>query len=260
MTDIDVSPVIPGVRDVARAAAETFLRHTEPWFVRLLVHRSAVKGGFIPHLSDIDFQLHLHEDAFDTRNQIPVETALAIHRDLAAIDLGIVNYIQCFPLHHDHRPEWLGPIPGAFHMVAGQLPIAVATDAELLVSAHARLRTLSLVPFEIANGLLDCGPYRLERLIRLLATDVWPTLYQILTCATRDPLHVWTLPKEHAMDLLPDRKSPGFEVRHFYRTMRARSGGDGSIENGLETISAGTGFLKAAHTWYAQSSWRDARA
>lgn len=254
MTEIDVSPVLREVREVAAAAAEAFLRHTEPWFVGLLVHGSAIKGGFIPHLSDVDFRLYLREDAFDTRNQIPLEAALAIHRDIAAIDLGIVSYIQCFPLHRGLRPEWVGPIPGAFHVVAGELPIAPATGEELLASAHARLTSLNPLPFDIANGLVDCGPRRLDRLIRLLATDVWPTLYQVLTCATGDPLRVWTLPKDRAIDLLPDGESPGLELRRFYRALLARSGGDRSVENGLESILAGTGFLQAARAWYAEFS------
>jgi hypothetical protein len=254
VTEIDVSAVIPEVRDVARAAAEVFVRHTEQWLVCLLVHGSAVKGGFIPHLSDIDFQLHLRREAFDEGGQIPLKTAVAIHRELAAIDLGIVSYIQCFPLYPGLRGEWVGPIPGAFHVVAGKLSVAPATAEHLLRDAHARLANLGPLPFDIANGLTDCGLGRLDRLIRLLATDVWPALYQVLTCATGDPLHVWTLPKDRAIELVPDGESPGVELRRFYRAMMARSAGDRSVENGLEIIVAGTGFLQGAGAWYAEFS------
>jgi hypothetical protein len=72
----------------------------------------------------------------------------------------------------------------------------------------------------------------------------------VLTCATGDPLRVWTLPKDRAIDLLPVKQSPGTEFRRFFRAMLARSTGDCSIENGLEIVRAGTSCLRGARDWH----------
>jgi len=52
------------VRPIVQAAAAVYVKHTTPWLVGLIVHGSAVKGGYIPGCSDIDFQLYLDEAAF----------------------------------------------------------------------------------------------------------------------------------------------------------------------------------------------------
>jgi hypothetical protein len=72
----------------------------------------------------------------------------------------------------------------------------------------------------------------------------------VLTCATGDPLRVWTLSKVQAIELLPDGEPPGPELRRFFRAMLARSTGDCSIENGLEIVRAGTSCLRGARDWH----------
>lgn len=64
MIPFDVSALVPEARPIAHAAAGVYLRHAEPWFVGLLAHGSALKGGFIPDCSDIDFQLYLDPAVF----------------------------------------------------------------------------------------------------------------------------------------------------------------------------------------------------
>ena len=44
---MDVSRLVPEAQSIAAAAGEVYLRHTRPWFVGLIAHGSAVKGGFI---------------------------------------------------------------------------------------------------------------------------------------------------------------------------------------------------------------------
>ncbi|MEO7003466.1 MAG: hypothetical protein ABI068_16690 [Ktedonobacterales bacterium] len=51
---IDVSRLMVEAQPIARAAAEVYLRHTTPWFVGLVAHGSALKGGFIAGCSDVD--------------------------------------------------------------------------------------------------------------------------------------------------------------------------------------------------------------
>ncbi|MFQ5795285.1 MAG: hypothetical protein ACE5JP_09580 [Candidatus Bipolaricaulia bacterium] len=45
---IDVSPLVPEARQTVIDAAHVYLEHTRPWFIGLLIHGSALKGGFIP--------------------------------------------------------------------------------------------------------------------------------------------------------------------------------------------------------------------
>jgi len=44
----DLSRVVPEAKSIVQAAATVYLNHTGPWFIGLLVHGSALKGGFIP--------------------------------------------------------------------------------------------------------------------------------------------------------------------------------------------------------------------
>jgi hypothetical protein len=251
MTEVDVSPLVPEVREVAREAAACYLNHLGPWLRCLLIHGSAVKGGFIPYASDLDFQAYLEDSAFAEDGQVRLEASLAIQNELNQIELGIVSYVQCFPLRLQGRADWTPPVPGSYYVVSGNLPVAPATAEQLLDAAHARLSTMSALPFKTSDSLLDAGQGRLDRVVRLLSTDVWPTLYQVLTCLTDDPLTVWCLPKEQAIQLLPEGESPRSEIERFYAAVleRARQGKD--AESSLEVLRRGVDFLRAAKAWYA---------
>ena len=64
MDQLAVSGLTPEARPIAAAAAAVYMRHTRPWFIGLVAHGSAVKGGFIPGCSDVDLQLYLDDAAF----------------------------------------------------------------------------------------------------------------------------------------------------------------------------------------------------
>lgn len=64
MIGIDLSRFTPEARLIVEQAAKVYIEHTRPWFVGLIVHGSAVKGGFIPGCSDIDLHLYLDKAAF----------------------------------------------------------------------------------------------------------------------------------------------------------------------------------------------------
>jgi hypothetical protein len=90
----------------------------------------------------------------------------------------------------------------------------------------------------------------LDRLVRLLSTEVWPTLYQVLTCLTSEPLRVWCLPKEQAIKLLPPGQSPRTEIESFYAAVLERTK-ERSPERSLQVIRKGLVFLAASRAWYA---------
>jgi hypothetical protein len=174
-------------------AAAIYLRHTQPWFVGLLIHGSALKGGLIPGCSDIDLHLYLDEAAFTADGQLPLDLCLAIHRDLATVDPAPFRYLQCVALSRTLPPDYTGPIPGAYHVIAGTLPVPEATDQQLCDAARKALTMLQPVPQFITHALLERGGGRLASCVRLLCTDVWSTLYHVLALQQGDAIGVWNL-------------------------------------------------------------------
>jgi hypothetical protein len=234
------------------------MAHTQPWFLGLLVHGSALKGGVIPGCSDIDLRLYLEDSAFSADEQLPVEIAMSIHRDLAKIDPSPFSYIQCYafpPRPIKGHEDWVGPIPGAYHMLAGRLPVPEATAEQLLDSAKKGLSHLATEPAHLANGLLDHGGGRLQRHARLLCTEVWPVLFQVLSLQQGDPIRVWNLNKIEAMSLLPIGSELARTIRVFYDALCAFYPAETSVEGGLAVIQGGVGFLRAARSW-----WEEIRA
>jgi hypothetical protein len=254
MEPIDVSRVTTEAQSVVEQAAAIYLRHTQPWFVGLLIHGSALKGGFIPGCSDVDLHLYLEEQAFTADGQLPLDLCLAIHRDLATVDPAPFRYLECVALSRTLPPDYTGPIPGAYHMLAGTLPVSEATHQQLRDAARKALAALKPVPSFISHALLERGGGRLASCVRLLCTDVWSTLYHVLALQHDDAIGVWNLPKEGAIALVPPDTPVGREIRAFYRAVWAYYPPEQSVEHALAVIAMGVAFLRAAESW-----WEDAR-
>jgi len=247
---IDVSGLLPEARPIAEKAAAVYLKHTAPRFVGLIVHGSAVKGGVIPGCSDLDFQLYLEASAFSWHDQLPLELACAIRRDLAGIDLGPFRYIQCYA--RTSRPEegWVGPIPGAYHLIAGRLPVPEATGEQLRESARLALDRLNPATAFRLGPLLGPGGVRLARNLRLLCTIVWPVLYQVLTLQQEDVLAIWRLPKDQALDWLPSGTALHQSATRFYQAVCSYYPAEDSLEGTFALIETGVAFLEAAKSWW----------
>ena len=86
--------------------------------------------------------------------------------------------------------------------------------------------------------------------MRLLCTEVWPTLYNVLTCQTKKPLDVWGLPKEKAIALIDEEEPVGREIRRFYRSLHQYYEGARSVEGALTIIEQGIRFRRLAKDWY----------
>ncbi len=262
---VDVAPVQPEARQAVFAAAGVFIEHTHPWFVGLLVHGSALKGGAIPGCSDIDLQLYLKQDAFTPEWRLPLELAMAIHRDLARSDPAPFQYIQCYAL--PERPGLLGrrlsigPVPGTYHVVAGRRPVPEATADEVRRRAHETLGQLAADPAGVAAGLLEHGGGRLERLVRLLCTDVWPALFAVLACRADDPCAVWRLTKGEAVARVAVELPPlGSEGGRFLALVRAYfdGGRSGPAEAALSVLRQGLRVIALVKEWYGDSDqWSD---
>ena len=251
---IDVAPLVPEARPPALAAARAYLRRTRPWFVGLLVHGSALKGGFVPGCSDIDFQLFLSDGAFEPDGPLRLEIALAIQQDLAKIDPSPFQYIQGYAVPHRLMPGdamgSVGPVPGTYHLLAGSLPVPEATAGQVRNQALARLAELHLRRFDVAPRLLDSGGGRLERTVRLLCTDVWPTLNRVLALRMDNPMAAWQLPKEKAVLLIPGSEPMGRDIRRFYTCVLEYYPAQESVELALKIVEQGVAFLHSAREWY----------
>jgi hypothetical protein len=247
---VDVSGLIPQARPLAQKVAAVYLEHTSPWFIGLVAHGSAVKGGVIPGCSDIDFQLYLEENAFSWGGQLSLELGFAIRRDLAHLDLEPFRYVQCYAQTNRLREGFIGPIPGAYHLIAGRLPVPEPTARDLRESAKNGLTRLDPAPRYIMGKLLGPGEVRLARALRLLCTQVWPTLYQVLTLHQDDPIAVWCLPKDRAIQRLPAETPLGEGIRRFHKAVRDYYPAEDSLEGALRVIESGVAFLQAAKAWW----------
>jgi hypothetical protein len=248
----DVSGLVPEARSIVQQVAGVYMRHTAPWFIGLIAHGSAVKGGVIPNCSDIDFQLYLRDPAFSWQGQLPLELGCAIRRDLEGINLVPFRYVQCYLRRPEPDPNLVGPIPGAYHLVAGELPVSEATAQDLHRSARRALDELDTAPRFIMGKLLGPGGVRLERSIRLLCTKVWPVLYQVLTLYDQesDPIRLWCLSKERAIRSLPHDTPLHDTIQAFHRTVWAYYPDEASLENALSVFQTGVAFLQAAADWW----------
>ncbi|MEZ4865667.1 MAG: hypothetical protein R3C14_30425 [Caldilineaceae bacterium] len=244
---IDVSGLLPAAQPIAAQVAAIYIKHTAPWFIGLLAHGSAVKGGMIPNCSDIDFQLYLHADAYVSPAELPLALGMAIYQELTQINPTPFSKIQCYALTDQLRPDWVGPIPGAYHLVAGEVAVPLATAAELRQAARRDLTNLKTN----AISLLSHGPGRLERHVRLHCTRVWPVLYQVAALQQDDPIRVWNLPKPAVIDLLPPESDLGQTIRRFDQTVWHYYPDERLVDDGLQVLETGMVFLLAAKAWWA---------
>jgi hypothetical protein len=251
----DLSRLVPEARSIVKAAADIYLRHTQPWFVGLVAHGSALKGDFIPGCSDIDFQLFLDEQAFRVPYELPFETCLAIQQDLAQIDPSPFRYIQGKAFSDVLPSEHTGPVPGAYLLLAGKLPVAEATKDQLQESARIRIATLNPLPPYLVGSLLEHGKGRLAWHIRWLCTDVWPTAYQVLVLQGYDPFFIWSLPKSQAIALFPPETPLGQTSRAFYQAVQTYYPSGQVVGEGLTVIRTGVAFLYAVASWWQEQEY-----
>jgi hypothetical protein len=253
-SNLDVSRIVPEAQSIVRAATTIYLHHLRHWCIGVVVHGSALKGGYIPGCSDIDFQLYLAPSAFSNSGQLPLEVCLALHRDLAQIETFPFQYIQGYALPPFSRKGHIGPIPGAYHVITGMLPVAEATEEDLRISARNALEQLDPRMTYLTRGLLDHGGGKLARQVRLLCTDVWPMLYHLLTIQQGDGLGMWRLPKQEAIELLPKRSVSAQTLFAFYQAICTYYPAEASVEEALRAIESGVAFLQSVKSWWNETN------
>jgi hypothetical protein len=255
----DVTPLSPVVRPIVLAASEIVYKQTEPWLLALLIHGSAYKGGAIPGCSDIDLQVYLERTAFDIYGALRLDVAAAIQRKLSTIDTGQFQYIQTYafppaPLPLARREHWVGPVPGTYHLLYGTLPIAEATEAEVVFRCHNTMEHIPTAICDASRNLLAHGNGKLKRAARLICTDVWPVYYSVLSLRNEKPFAIWKLPKEEAIALIEPHESLGKEIRTFYKLVWEYFGQEHTTEDALAVVLQGVRFLRVAERWYRRNA------
>ncbi|MFI2128699.1 hypothetical protein ACH434_01455 [Lysinibacillus fusiformis] len=237
-------------KKIVEKVAYIYQYHTREDFIGLIVHGSVVKGGIIPGSSDIDFHLYLKETAFEKQGILPLELYLKIHRDLSKIDIKPFRYIQCDALT-DKLPEgFIGPVPGTYQIVAGRLPVEEASNGQLKQTALQSLNDLTDVP-KYFSTLLDHGKERLTRVVRLLNTQVSPTIYHVLTLIHQDAIAIWQMPKNKAIHLLPEEMKK-FAIQ-FYECAKRYYPDEISVNDALGMIENGAKFFESVNFWFKRN-------
>lgn len=246
---VNLSSVTPAARPIVVAAAGVYRRHSGRHFIGLVLHGSALKGGFIPGCSDVDFQLYLDQAAFTEAGQLPLARCLAIQLDLSRIDPAPFRYIQCAALASELPPTFLPPVPDTYLVLAGRLPVAEATEEQIVQAAHHALQTLVPVPPFVVGSLLEHGAGRLSGAIRWLCTWVWPTLFQVLVLQQATGT-VWRLSKPDAIAILLPDGELGRAFLAFDAAVRAYYPTETSMDAALAVVEHGCMALRAARAWY----------
>ncbi|WP_342719188.1 hypothetical protein AAG068_10275 [Bacillus paramycoides] len=228
--------------------ADIYQYHTGGDFIGLIVHGSVVKGGVIPGSSDIDFHLYLKETAFEKQGVLPLELYLEIHRDLSKIDTNPFNYIQCEALADKFPEGFVGPVPGAYQIVAGRLPVKEATNEQLKQSAIKALNNIIVVP-KYFSTLLDHGKERLDRVVRLISTQVSPTIYHVLSYVHHDAIEVWQMPKNKAIHFLPEDEMKNIAIQ-FYECTKRYYSDESSVADALDMVYNGAKFFESVKLWF----------
>lgn len=250
---INVDGIQPNARDIVKEVATVYLRHLRTSLVTLVVHGSAVKGGIIVGSSDVDLVAFVEPSILMSGDELPLEHALEIHRDLASIDPSPFRYLSghVYPVGGGPKP---GFIPGTYHVIWGSGDVSIATSSELLAAARASLGAVdpAMIRARFSNALLDHGEDRLFNLMRLLCTKVWPVMYHVACIKHGNALEVWQRTKFEVFDLLEDDPVIGPALRRWMDSVAEHYHSGESLETALEGIHAGVAFIDVAVEWFHQ--------
>jgi hypothetical protein len=236
--------------------ADIYWKHTQPWFVGLACFGSAVRGDVIPGASDLDFHLYLQPSIFihadGKHNILPLELGLAIYRDLGQVDPAPFRYIDGGAETNLLPEGHVGPIPGNYHMLAGVLPYAEATNTQVKVRAQHELNRLNPMPSFVSEAFFRHGTGRgdLSHTVRQLCQMVWPTIYHVASLEQEDALAVWRIPKNRMVHLFSTDDILGSSIHGFNTTMRQYYPTEEPVATALELIQLGVKVLQSAADWW----------
>jgi hypothetical protein len=161
--------------------------------VCFVVHGSAVQGGYLVGISDLDFYVFLH-------GRVPVEGLLDLQDRLGDFDTGPFDYLQLSDAIDVDDPSAVAPrlIPGSYTVMQGSLPSEDFVHSHESLVLHGRRWLESapkLVRSDIEQWSTATGPRR-TWLVRLILTRLKPTLRAMLAARGEPAEEVWAEPYE----------------------------------------------------------------
>ena len=197
--------------------------------VAIIAKGSTVRGGFIPGLSDIDFHVYLKNDAFIYSDFLKVESGLSLQEKMDKLiqkyDVG-GGPIQVNLLNVSQPPDWSGPLPGTYILLYGDdCPYPPHTAEKMLKQDLDNLK--NPIAYKWIHTYADKSNDQLPNFVRLLNTQVTPTLYRVLSLLTQDAIRVWKMTKFEvieALEKLDDTSAKWLAQlgRDFYKIARQR--------------------------------------
>jgi hypothetical protein len=100
----------------------------------------------------------------------------------------------------------------------------------------------------IVQSLLGPGGGRLSRNLRLLCTQLWPTVYRTLIVSGEDPIATWSLSKEQAVRRLPD--GPREPAQLFLDSLARYYPSEQDITVAQKMAASRQSLLAEAKQWY----------
>jgi hypothetical protein len=219
----------------------------------IILHGSAVKGGIIPGYSDIDFMVFLTPNAFDD-GILSDEAAFAMQERIGPMPWREAGFGYPQAYFYDVRrlaEWWTGPVPGAYRALIGELPDAARATQEGLHAGARRLLSETLLSRldGMVSNYADSSDVQLPRRVRLLGTDLTPTVFSLASLHTDDLLTLWGRPKFDALkiveDAYPNADKPAL-ARQFYANVQQLYGQNFDVQLGRETFQVGVAFMRWA--------------
>lgn len=124
----------------------------------VLVHGSALKGGFFPHFSDFDAHIYLDHDLMEAPLTPRPETCVALQAQIGPLDPSAfaISQFQVFAVDADGLPsEWEAPSPGTYEVLYGELPVWPMTERSPRDRAVRRLADARLTAGDLLGSFQD---------------------------------------------------------------------------------------------------------
>ncbi len=249
---IENTKLLEQTQTIVQQVSDIYTHHTQQWFIGLVVHGSAVKGGFIEGWSDIDFQLYLEDAAIIENGQLPLKLCLSIHKELSKINPYPYQYIQTRVLTPSNA-RYGGLVTNTYELVKGRLLLHELTNEQLYERAQNYLNELNPEKLFATENLLEHGDDRLLKSVRAFCTAVWPALYQLLTIQKNDGIKIWGLTKIQALELLPINTSLGRTINAYHEAILNYYLNKSSVVNALNVIETGSNFLQNVKCWWNET-------
>lgn len=175
--------------------------------VAIIIKGSAVKGGFIPGLSDVDLHIYLKDDAFAYSDFLKLELGLSLQEKMDELireyDFG-GGPVQVIMINVSKPRDWSAPLPGTYIVLYGNECPEPPPSAEAMLEYDRTNLQNPQYGYGLVNSLVDKTSDLLAGYVRRLNAAVTPTLYRVLSVLTREPFKAWKMTRFEVLEALEE--------------------------------------------------------